>query len=558
MWDTSCPDWRRRLLAGESLVPELPLFPEQTAKALRVFKRLRVPDLHGRPRMEEAAGDWLFPIVAAIFGSYDPELKRRMVQEFFWLVPKKNGKTSTSAAIMVTALILNERPEAEFVLVAPTKDVADIAFRQAANTIKADPELQKLFHHQQHIRTITHRDMGAKLQVKAADTEVITGGKQVGTLVDELHVLGAKPNAAEVMVELRGALAARPDGFLIVITTQSKKPPAGVMKAELQKARAVRDGHLALPLLPVLYELPPDLAAENGWKRREYWPLVNPNLGRSVDEGFLARELEAAEAAGPEQMALLASQHFNVEVGLALHTNRWAGADLWERRAEPNVAVSVLIAECDAIVAGLDEGGRDDLDGLALLGRRRGTGDWLLWNRAWCDPVVLERRKSEANRLQDLVAAGDLVLEADSERRTAQAVEIIARVHEAGLLAGVGLDQYGPGKAIVALAAAGIEGQVETAQGKAPLIEGVPQGWKLSGAIKLLELRLADGRCRHAGQPLMAWCVGNAKVEPRGNAVSITKQAAGVGKIDPLIATFNAVALMMRDPQPAGFTYTGI
>jgi phage terminase large subunit-like protein len=49
----------------------------------------------------------------------------------------------------------------------------------------------------------------------------------------------------------------------------------------------------------------------------------------------------------------------------------------------------------------------------------------------------------------------------------------------------------------------------------------------------------------------MTWCVANAKLVPHGNAVTIEKQASGTAKIDPLMALFNAVALMALNPVAA-------
>src|SRR5215831_20839048 len=138
-WDTSCPDWEERLLEGRSLVPDLPLFEDEVAKALRCFRRLRLPDVIGTPTLDEVCGEWVFPIVAALFGSYNPQTNYRNISELFLLIPKGNSKSSTGGAIMLTALIVNKRPEAEFLFVAPTMEIANIAYKQAKGTIRLDP-----------------------------------------------------------------------------------------------------------------------------------------------------------------------------------------------------------------------------------------------------------------------------------------------------------------------------------------------------------------------------------------------------------------------------------
>jgi phage terminase large subunit-like protein len=545
IWDTSCLDWKERILAGTSLVPDLPLFEAEAERAVKIFDSLRIPDVSGRPFMRDAVLDWVRSIVRALFGAYDRAAKVRYIQELFLLVPKKNGKTSFAAAIMMVAILMNDRPLAELLLISSTISVAQIAFKQAKGIILADPVLTAKFLIQDHIRLITYRPTGAVLSIKAADTDTITGGKQTFILIDELHVLSSKSRADEVILELRGALAARPDGFLIIITTQSKDTPAGVFKAELETARAVRDGQLKRPLLPVLYELPEELGAD-AWRDEKYWRIVNPNLGLSVSPQFLRDELAKNERTGPEALALLASQHFNVEIGLRLRADRWRAAEYWEAATDKSVNdLAALLARSEVAVVGIDGGGMDDLLALCVTGREKGTRNRLMWFHAWAHKGVLDIRQEIAPRLRDFQKAGELTIYSELGEDIDEVVDIVEQVKESGLLPdkhAIGVDQAGIGEIPDALMDP--EGLGLTLDH----IVGVPQGWKLWGVIQSLERRLASRTSLHGGQALAAWAVSNAKLEPRGNAMVMTKSAAGRAKIDPVIAALNAESLMDRNP----------
>jgi phage terminase large subunit-like protein len=127
---------------------------------------LRLPDVPGQPPLKDAAGEWQRDLVRAIFGSVD-QTGLRCLREFFVMVPKKNSKTTAGASIMVAALLMNERPRAEFLLIAPTLEIADLAFRQAAGMIEVDPILAQKFAIQHHLKTITYRKTKAFLKVKS-------------------------------------------------------------------------------------------------------------------------------------------------------------------------------------------------------------------------------------------------------------------------------------------------------------------------------------------------------------------------------------------------------
>lgn len=549
-WTTACPDWEERIVRGQGLIPCAPLFPAEAKAALDIFRQLRVVDAPGSPTMGEIARPWILDFVGTVFGAYDPDSGRRLIVEFFELISKKNTKSTTAAGIMLTALLRNWRQSAEFLILAPTIEVANNSFIPARDMIRSDAELSDLMQVQEHIRTITHRETKATLKVVAADNESVGGKKATGVLVEELWLFGKRAGAEGMLREATGGLASRPEGFVIYLTTQSDEPPAGVFKQKLDYARAVRDGRIAdKRFLPVLYEYPEKLIKEERFREKPYFYVTNPNLGASVDVEYLERELAKASEAGEQSLRGFFAKHLNVEIGLALRTNRWAGAEYWEKAAEQDLTLESLIERSEVIVAGIDGGGLDDLYGLTVIGREKETRRWLSWSHAWAHQSVLERRKSEADRLRDFAAAHDLTIIDTPGQDVTDVGDIVEQIDRSGKLAekhAIGVDQVGIGQTIDELGARGIVTE---------RIVGIPQGWKLAGAIKTAERGLADGTFVHAGQPLMAWCVSNAKVEPKGNAIAITKQTAGTAKIDPLMAMFNAVALMSMNPTGAASVY---
>lgn len=555
-WNFACPDWEARLRAGASLLPDLPLDIAEANKAVGIFNNLRLPDVPDQPPLATAGGEWQRDIARAIFGSID-ETGWRKAAEAFVLVPKKNAKTTGGAAIMVTALLMNKRPRAEFVLVGPTQEIADIAFQQASGMIEADPEgfLQKRFHIAEHTKTITDRLNKAKLKIKTFDMKVATGVKPAGILIDEIHLLSSISGASRVIGQLRGGMISNPEAFLIMITTQSDQPPAGVFKTELDYARGVRDGRITqdVKLLPLLYEFPEamQIAQDKPWQDTRNWHMVLPNLGRSITLGPLASEYRAACDKGPEEERRWASQHLNIQIGLALHTDRWRGTDFWERQVDRTLTWAEMLRRCEVIVPGIDGGGLDDLLGFCALGRCRETKHWLAWIRAWAHPTVFELRKDIVERLEDFERQGDLVRCVTPTQDLVEVADLIMEIHAAGLLPkklGIGLDPAGIKALRQEIASRFPVGSAEPDE----LMVAIPQGYRMSPMIWGAERKLSDGTLWHADQPLFDWCVGNAKVEQRGSAVSITKETAGKAKIDPLVGMFNAFELMSLNPEAAG------
>jgi hypothetical protein len=191
------------------------------------------------------------------------------------------------------------------------------------------------------------------------------------------------------------------------------------------------------------------------------------------------------------------------------------------------VTLDDLLERSEVVDVGIDGGGLDDLLGLRRSG---GTGNPRV---AAVDARLGASERAGAAQVEIAPLPGlrqgrrPHAGQADRRRRARGGRD--RRAHRSLRASGQG--RRGPGRP---RRHPGCAGRGGVPQEK---IVGISQGWRLGGAIKTAERKLAEGGMVHGGQRLMNWCVGNAKVEPKGNAILITKQASGSAKIDPLMAT---------------------
>lgn len=577
VWTTACPDWERRIVQRESLVPFAPLFPGEAKAALDIFKSLRMVDVAGQPTFGEACEQFVFDLVGAIFGAYDANAGQRLIEEYLLLISKKNGKSTIAAGIMLTALIRNWRHDAALSILAPTQKVAGNSFGPAAAMVRIDPKLKKLLHVVDNQRMIKHRVTGAELRVIAADTGTVGGSKAGFVLVDELWIFGKQNNAESMLEEGTGGLASRPEGFVIYLTTHSDERPRGVFKDKLDYFRGVRDGTIDDPRsFGMLYEWPEAMREDGAYLDPANFYVTNPNLGRSQSVSFIQRKLQQVKEGkgeeGDTSLQIVLAKYLNVEIGQRLARDRWSGASFWPRCAIPVLSLDDLIARSEVIVGGVDGGGLDDLLGLCLIGREKGSKRWLVWAHAWAWSIVWKRRQDIVTQLDLFVKEGTLTRcempdddgelvaigegddgEGDQDDLTEDVlgvVEVFKKVRDAGKLPdkdAIGLDPAGVAAIVDELAREGFEDDQ---------LKAIPQGWRLSSVIKGLARKCAARTVRHAGTLLMDWCIGNVKQEPRGaSGVAITKQSPSA-KIDPVAAMFSAATLMTLNPEAAGgFVY---
>ena len=239
--------------------------------------------------------------IQALYGFVDAETGLRQYRESFFLVGRKNGKSTLLAGLALYMLTSDGEGGAEVYSTATKYAQARLLFDEAHNMIKQSPDLSK--HFRKRKSDLYYMPSMSKFQPLARNSDTLDGLNASFVIMDELH--GVKDrNLYEVM---RQSMAARRQPLLIMITTAGTVREC-IFDDMYQYAAQVADGSITDEhFLPVLYEL--DDRAE--WTDPAAWIKANPALDSIKKRDDLTAKVERAKQNRSELSGVLCKE-FNV------------------------------------------------------------------------------------------------------------------------------------------------------------------------------------------------------------------------------------------------------
>lgn len=223
--------------------------------------------------------------ISALFGFIDPRTGYRRFTESFFMVARKNGKSTMLAGIALYLLVADREPGAELYTVATKKDQAKLIFDEVLHMVQQSPELRKVL--KKRKSDLYFADVMAKMQALGKNSDTLDGLNAHGVIIDELH--GVKDrNLYEVMKQSQSA---RRQPLLIMITTAGTVRECIFDDIYSYAENVINGTYKDDRFLPVVYEL--DKRSE--WKNARNWVKANPGLGPIKKLDDLRAKVERAK-----------------------------------------------------------------------------------------------------------------------------------------------------------------------------------------------------------------------------------------------------------------------
>ena len=230
---------------------------------------------------------WQKAMVSVIFGIKD-ESKKRVFQEVFIVIGRKNGKSLFASASMARISDLEKEYGQEIYCLAPKLDQANIVYDGFYQMILAEEELEELAKKRRTDIYIT--DSNTIIKPIAFNAKKSDGLNPKLAVCDEIAAWSGDAGLKQYEV-MKSALGARKEPMILSISTAGYINDSIYDELMKRSTRFLQGNSNEKKLLPFLYIID-DV---DKWRDIDELKKSNPNMGVSVQPDFFLEEIAVAE-----------------------------------------------------------------------------------------------------------------------------------------------------------------------------------------------------------------------------------------------------------------------
>lgn len=476
---------------------------------------------------------WQKDKISTIYGT----MNKRGYRQFkfaYWEIPKKNGKTTTIAALGLYHLTC-DGPGGQIYVCACDRNQAALTYEAAVQMIDQDEELQKFLVYTNSNKTIINTDTKTFLKVLSAEAFTKHGINPTVVIFDELHAQSNR-NLWDVMTF--GSGSARNETLYWVITTAGDDPDRKSIGWEQHEyARALLAGEKEDPYWNVtIYGAPEDADIFD----EAVWYACNPSLETIIDIDAVRMEAQAAKN-DPQKEKLF--RWLRLNQWNKNKRNGWLPLTSWDATQGAWTRKDLEGCYC---YGGLDLATTWDMNGFALIfPPQRDFTDYRVIFEAWIPEENMNERVRRDGVAYDqweksgyIISTEGNVTDYSKIRDRIMALKNLYRIKE------IGYDQYNAMETSLSLNASGVKMITvpQTILGMSPAMKQLEMLFKSSEtAVKKGE----PAAITHEVHPAARWCFGNVNVSMDGKENYMPIKTSRTDRIDIFVAMVDAMARIM-------------
>jgi phage terminase large subunit-like protein len=495
-------------------------FDDDEARRARDFFPMMLTHVKGRSGAFELQ-PWQSDLVGKLFGWKDKETGLRRYRYVYCEIPRKNGKTTLAAGILLYMLLVDNEIGSEVYSAATTRDQAGLVYEIAAKMVTNNPHMKALAKRLDSKKRLVTKD--GFFQACSSEAGAIHGTNPHCVIFDELH---EQPNR-ELWEAFQTGFGARDQPLFFSITTAGHDR-SSICWEQHEYARAVEaNPSLDERYLPALYSAEP----EDDWTSEAVWEKANPCLDVSLKRDFLRGECTKAQ----EIPAL--------ENGFRrLHLNQWT-------EQESRIIQMAAWDDCKTEFTPEDYHGRTCYAGLDLSSTRDVTAYALLFPEDdggatvmpwfWIPEANVSQRAGNDQRLiRNFAERGSVEVTDGNEVDIRYLSDRITEISKPFDVRHIGFDPWNASGVTQLLKENGIPDHVLL---KMPQTFGT-----YNEPFKKLLSMLATGKIHHDGNEVLRWMASNVahKEDPSGNIRPDKGKSAE--KIDGICAMLMGLGLLIH------------